>query len=596
MRRLRARWYHCGMDAPESPWGTSPYQQAVISGERSSSLRWVAVAAVAALLLGGAAAAYWWTTRAVPLPVSVVLEPQPLVPGSTRELKVTVRNASPKETALAAELAVHLPDKTTAAGLDEETPSSTIPVPVVALGDLGPGEERTMTFVLSTELDPSSAVPLAAEATYATGRDAQKRFSAAAQGELVVQQPALTLAIEAPTAVVRAAPFAATVRYRNNTDQPLAGVRLDLSLPRGLTVASSTPGLSAGVLQLSALPARQQGTLQLSLVPGPGAPHEMPIRATVTQGQRQLAERSATVLVSSDALAVEVSLKGDHEAPIDPNESISYRIVVRNLATVPLSDVQVRATLGGKLFVLSSVQAPGGSLAAAEPVVTWTGVGVPALRSLGPGGTVQLQLGARIEKEVSGVSLTAPVTVVATSPTVPPGTAATQVTASDSAVGKLAADTAFQAGAHWRDPLGQISNAGPQPPEVGKATQYVIRWSVASSYAPLRDAVVTASLAPGVRFTGKLDGATGDTLTYDPGSGTVTWRPGAVPANGKVQAAFQIELTPAQNQKGKSVNLIGGSTLQAADAFTGRAVKEGMPALTTLLQAGATGAGNGIVR
>ncbi len=596
MRRRRARWYHCAMDAPESPWGTTPYQQAVVVGERRSYLHWIIGGFVAVLVLGGGAAAYWWTTRAVSLPVSVVLDAQPLVPGSMRDLKVTVRNASPKDTALAVELAVRLPEKTTAAGLDAETASSSIEVPVVAIGDLAPGEEKEVTLVLSTELDPSSAVPVSAEATYATARDVSRRFSAGAQGELIVQQPALSLAIEAPAAVVRIAPFSASLRYRNNTDQPLTGIRLELSLPRGLTVASSTPALTSNVLLLPSIPARQQGTVALSLVPGPGAPHEMPIRATVTQGQRQLAERSATVEVSSDALAVTVLLKGQKEAPVDLNESITYQIEVRNLATIPLADIQVRATLGGSLFVLSSVQAQGGALSAREPVVTWTGVGVPGLRSLEPGKAVQLQVGVRLARTSAGAAVTAPLTVTAASPTVPPGTSATGVTATDSATGRLAAATSFAAAVHWRDPLGQVANAGPQPPQVGVATQYVVRWTISPANAPLQDAVVTASLAPGIRFTGKLGGVTSSALTYDAGTGMVTWRPGSVAANGTVSAAFQVELTPAANQKGRIVNLVTGTTLNAVDTFSSRAVKQTAPTQTTALQAGTAGSGSGVVQ
>lgn len=585
------------MNTPESNWGTSPYQQAVAEGERNTWLRWIAVGCGALALIAIGIGGYLYMNRAVALPVSVAIEAQPLVPGTTSELIVRVTNASPTDTALATEISVTLPEKTTSAGLENETASSSIAVPTVSVGDIAPGGTATMRLVLTTELDPSSAVPVIAQVTYATARDAEKRFEATATQDLVVREPAVTLAIEAPGAVVRAAPFDISLRYRNNTDKPLSGARVTLVLPRGLTIASSSADFAGGTVALADVPAKQGGSLKLTLLPGASAPHEMPLRAEVTAGGTTLAERTASVTISSDALAVNILVNGKDDVAVSADQTLSYVIDVKNLSRVPLKDVVVKARLDSPLFVLASVQPEDGSLAASEPVVTWNGVGVIGLRSIEPGQSVSLRLGVRIAKNVGSVaSVTAPVVVTVTSPTVPAGTVGTGVTATDTALARLAASVDFNVNAYWSDPLKQITNIGTQPPQVGKATQYAVRWTVSPKSAGIKDAVVTASLEPGVRFTGKIVGASVNALTYDANTGKVTWYPGVVAANATVSATFQIEVTPAANQKGRTMRLMTDTKFTALDAFAGRALDDEVPAFTTALTSGAGNQGGGVVQ
>lgn len=586
------------MNAPESPWGTTatPYLDAVAEGQRRSWTRWI-LAALGVVVLGAAVAGtYWYKHRPVPLPVAVSFTADPLVPGSVTDLAVAVTNGSPTDTARDVELAITLPEKTTSAGLSNETASSSIAVPTVSLGDLEPAAVQVVHLSLSTELDPSSAVPVSATVSYGTDRDRAKRFETAGQGELVVREPAVTVAVEAPSAVVRAAPFAVTVKYRNNTDATIAGGMLTLALPRGLTIASSTPMLTDGKLAIPSLAARQGGSLALSLIPGPTAPHEMPVRAEFAAGGKSLAERTANVVVSSDALGVSVLANGREEASVDKDQTISYAIEVTNLSRVPLKDVVVQAKLQSPYLLASTVIAQDGSLAPDQPVITWNGVGVQGLRDIEPGAEVRIEFSVRFAKQVSAANVSAPVLVSAASPTVPAGTSASGVTASDTAVAKLAASVAFDAELYARDPLGQVPVTGPQPPQVGKATQYVIRWSVRPDNAGLKDAVVTASLAPGVRFTGKLGGVQAKDLSYDASTGLVSWHPAGFGANVAAQAAFQVEITPAANQKGRTVRLMDDAVLQATDAWTGERVRLNAAALATN-QAVANGATvNGVVQ
>jgi hypothetical protein len=78
------------------------------------------------------------------------------------------------------------------------------------------------------------------------------------------------------------------------------------------------------------------------------------------------------------------------------------------------------------------------------------------------------------------------------------------------------------------------------------------------------------------------------TLACNAANGEVTWTVPTVAATtgitGKpLEAVFQVTNTPAINQVGQDVTLIGPATLTATDAFTGAAMQSTAPAITTAL-------------
>jgi hypothetical protein len=325
------------------------------------------------------------------------------------------------------------------------------------------------------------------------------------------------------------------------------------------------------------------------------APATLTIRSSIVNTSRTLAESASSLTIPGDALAATITTNGETDAAVQPGQLLQYILTIKNQATVPLKDVKVDVRLGGSLLDLKYVQAQGGSLAPTQPLISWTGVGVPKLRVIEPNDTVTLQMVLRVKQQVgvvSGASSTVSMTV--TSPTVPAGTSASGVIARAESKMRLAASVAFKAMGYKVDPLGQIKNSGPQPPKVGVKSQYVIRWSIQPSSAALKDVVVVGKLPPGVTYTGKVAGVPSQQLSFDARTGEVTWSLGAAKANVTIAAAFQVEVTPAPNQEGRDVVLIGDSKLSATDDFTGLKVSESDSDITTALR-GAPKQGSGTV-
>ena len=84
--------------------------------------------------------------------------------------------------------------------------------------------------------------------------------------------------------------------------------------------------------------------------------------------------------------------------------------------------------------------------------------------------------------------------------------------------------------------------------------------------------IVSASLQSGTTCTGVIKSNMPTAPICDSGTGMVTWAIPTVPATTGItgppaEAIFQVENTPAVNQVGNTVTLLGGSTLQATEPY-----------------------------
>ena len=75
---------------------------------------------------------------------------------------------------------------------------------------------------------------------------------------------------------------------------------------------------------------------------------------------------------------------------------------------------------------------------------------------------------------------------------------------------------------------------------------------------------------------------------YNPNSGLVTWTVGSLSATKgvlgePVEAIFQIEATPAVNQEGENILLLGETKIEGVDTFTGILLQDLAPSLNSSL-------------
>jgi hypothetical protein len=183
------------------------------------------------------------------------------------------------------------------------------------------------------------------------------------------------------------------------------------------------------------------------------------------------------------------------------------------------------------------------------------------------------------------------VTAQAISPTVIPNAAGTNTTSVTALTSKVGGELTLDANGYYKEASSTIVNTGPYPPAVDQPTEYTIHWDIANYATDATSVTVSAYLQSGTTFTGAATStglASTSLPTYNAGTGLVMWTIPFIPATTgvvgpPVSAIFQVSNTPAVNQVGQTITLMGPTTLTATDAYTGAAVTATGAAISTQL-------------
>jgi len=110
--------------------------------------------------------------------------------------------------------------------------------------------------------------------------------------------------------------------------------------------------------------------------------------------------------------------------------------------------------------------------------------------------------------------------------------------------------------------------SGPLPPESGQRTSFRIYWDIYNNVNELRDVVVRYQLPEQIEYSGNQNTEVGS-IDYDFNNRQIIWNVGYLPlSTNHLQAYFDINLEPTNNDVGKILILSPGSTATAYDIKT----------------------------
>jgi hypothetical protein len=469
---------------------------------------------------------------------------------------------------------------------------------LVATGD--PGTVQTVGVVLTYQTAATGATQLATNASTALA---------------IGTQSALTITYNAPASIFSGQNFALAVNYQNDTANELQGIQLQMNYPPAYHFVSSsgTAPINNGndTWDLGSLAANATGTLVITgNIVGPAqAPYSLTgtIGANFSGQNYPAASQQTSFTVIPSPLSLTISLNNSSTYVSKIGDSLNYILTYTNNSNVTFQDVNISATLTGQMYDFPTLKTDG-SFNSQSDVITWYAANTPALASLAPGqsGTVDFTIETLptfptqlAEKGEKNYSLS--VTAEAQSPTVLQSTAGTNTTSVTTLTNKVAGEITLGANGYVKETTPGIANAGPYPPVANLPTEYTIHWDIANYSTDATSVTVSAYLQSGTTFTGVATSSglavisgVGTTSTppsvptYDAGTGLITWTIPFIPATTGVvgppaQAVFQVTNTPAINQVGQTVTLLGPTTLTATDEFTGSTVTLTAPPVTTYL-------------
>jgi hypothetical protein len=465
-----------------------------------------------------------------------------------------------------------------------------------AVGDLGPGSLNQQTFNLIVLEGAQSLKRLEAKLRYRTSGGSTAEFESIEQVDVAVGQPAASFAFTVPEKVFSGENFDLVLDYANNSGEDLKNVRLALEYPPSFTFKKSSfaPERSTNQWNLGALAKGDDGSITVSgNIIGPEQSFAN-FKGTLSAdflGQRYtLNVQSASVALATSPLSLSVLVNGRSDYAARLGDTLQYALFYKNNSGITVENATVRAALVGELFDFASARTEG-ALYSLTNTFTWNAASAPTLSSIPPGGSgsvlLQIALKDRFPiRRLSDKNYVLKVIAEIESPTLPPGTAAEKTVGAAALETKVAGNLETKARGYFRDAASGFLNGGPYPPKVNQPTQYTIHWTLVNYATDVSGVRLSAFLQSGTKFTGKVAGNVASKPTYNAASGEVRWDVGNIIATKgvigePVEAVFQIEHTPAVNQVGQTVALLGETRIEWADAFVEQTFSSVVPPVTT---------------
>lgn len=520
-----------------------------------------------------------------------------IVVGVPFPLTITVSNKS-NSVLQNGELNITLPSGIVLAGDDPSAPQSVITEAIGTLSSQTINPPETVQLIVTG--NPGTSQSISAGLTYQTAATDNTQFESSANTSLVIgSQSALSLSYTGPSSIFSGQNFDLAVNYQNNTTSTLQGVELKMQYPPAYTFVSasgSSPTNGGGTLwNLGTLGPNATGTLILTgNIVGP-TQAQYQLTGTMSanfSGQNYPAySAAANFAIAASPLSLSISLNNSPTYVSNEGDTLDYTLTYTNNSDVVFQTLNISAALLGQMYDFSSLKSDG-SFNSQNNTITWYAANAPQLLSLAPGqsGSVNFTVNTLPSFPIrlpSNKDFSLNVTAQIESPTVPPNTAGSNTVSITSLTTKVGGDIALAATGYSHEPTRGITNTGPYPPKVNMPSEDTIHWDITNYSTDAENVTVSAYLESGTTFTGvSTSSIPSSTPTYNASTGLISWTIPYIPATTGVisppaQMVFQVTNTPAVNQVGQTVTLLGPTTLTATDVFTSSTVQASAAEVTT---------------
>ncbi len=562
---------------------------------------WVFIGGIIIVIIGAVAVMEILKPPA-PVPATIAIgNPSNVQVGIPFTLSIATTNHAPTPLT-GAVLSVELPQGVEFVGNGPSTQVKEYPQ-----GTIAPGQVVTQTSSLIVTGNPDTLYAIATKLLYSTPQTPKATFESDQSMSFSAGGSPVTLSYTAPTNVVSGQNFPVTVSYANNGADPIPSARIVLQYPPAYTFVTSSIAEATDTVPSSSLGTWELGTL----APGQGGSFTVtgnivgPSRAQYQIGgtiSTRLAGRTypmnaqpVNLALVPAPLALSISVNGNPRYTTFAGDQLSYTLTYTNNSEATLSDVKIAATLTGRMFDFTSLQTQG-AFDSRNDTVTWYAANTPALASLAPGQSGSVTFSVNVKNtfpitQLGDKNYALAIRGTIESPTVIPGAPGSNTISVATITNKVGGQMELTSVGYWK--------SGPYPPKVNQPTSYRIDWAIKNYSTDASSVTVSAYLQSGTSFIGAAS-STGTTSTpsYDPGTGLVTWTIPYIPAgtgiiDPSVKASFIVSNTPAVNQAGSDVTLLGPTTLTASDTWTGGSFNLQANSVTTALPNDPAVAGSG---
>jgi hypothetical protein len=514
----------------------------------------------------------------------VITGPASIAGGEVTELQIAITNKNSVPLSLAT-LTVSYPPGTRSPS-DFRTPQLTYPID---LGTIQPGEtkEGTVKAVLSGTEGEQSDVK--AELDYHLG-GSNAIFTATSDYGFTFSSSPLSIAVTGDSQAISGQPLSMTVTIASNATEPF-----------GFQMTSSVPNVIApGLWKLGTLnPGQKQSVMVTGVLTGNTGDDRVFNFTTGTRTSNAsssidvpLGASPFSVSISQPFMGLSILVNNSSTTPavITPGQKVTVTITYQNNLSTSITNAVIVAKLSGFEIDGSTVSSSDGFYRSNDNTVLWNNTTTNGgLALLAPGASGQLTFSftapsSDVLKNTSNPSIG--ISINAAGDRVDESGVPQNLESAATAKIAIASNVALTAnGLYYSSPYGSV---GPLPPQAGVETTYAMVLTLTNTTNQIDNAVVTATLPPYVRSTGKQSPSSED-LKFNLDTGTVTWNVGTVApdvgTNGiqPRQVAFEVGFTPSTSQIGQTPILLQNIQLTGTDDSTGQPVTLTTPDVTTNL-------------
>ncbi len=387
----------------------------------------------------------------------------------------------------------------------------------------------------------------------------------------------LTATITAPDTIYSQGTFDSQLVVKNiyRTNSPAAEIRV--TTPDHTTIQFKNPStgeIKNNTWQLPALTAGQSATSSVAITTNlPAETKELLLDFTpiVTINSTDISQTPATM--RAKVVRPDITISSSWEkTKLAPGQSSALNITVANTGDITLNDVALNISLPSNINAIA--------LRANNPypiknnALMITSKEISELATLLPGQskvvsvtipiinfpTGQTDLNLNVPIRTSARTKASPVLFEKsyTTPGLPIGTSL-----------RLIPD------AHYYSLEGDQLGRGPLPPKVGKETKYWALLTLQNGTSETDTVSMSATLAPGVTFTGKSNVSRGREPIYNASTRTLTWQTNDLPAHESAQINVELAITPTEAQRGTIPLLLTNIHASAHDNFINEIISSG---------------------
>ncbi|HTL39447.1 MAG TPA: hypothetical protein VL306_01405 [Methylomirabilota bacterium] len=395
-------------------------------------------------------------------------------------------------------------------------------------------------------------------------------FEVSQSKHTVIQAPNLLLDISGPVDAVNGQDMTFTVTVTNVSGQSFQNQAVQLTYPEGFTYTSASPSASRDN-NYWLLGPLASGNSQSLEVTGSFAGADMEqklVRADLGQiiNNNFAPQISATASFRLIPASVSLSVEANPKEYIKPGDTVTYKVHYANRGSIGLSNLVVTVNLDSPAVDYARIQANNAIITG--HTLTWKSATLSNLSLLSPNEQGEIDFTVPV-KDTFSTNLKNETIVAAA--TISSDEINNPTRAVDNVV-KIISTLGLSVDGDY------VSGAAPLA--VGQTTVFAITMTLVNGSNDLSGAEVIASMPlPSSAWNNVIiPESEKSRLSFDPNSGKIKWKVGDLAAfTGKfipaLKVTFQLAVTPADSDRGKSVTLLNDVQVTGTDTFVDQSIQ-----------------------